>query len=152
MHYLLCESIVGHHPMTKSRRYSELILLPTFEERYKYLKLSGSVGKETFGFDRYLNQEFYRSPEWRRFRRDMIVRDLGCDLGIEGREINKYAILHHLNPITADDIVSRSPSLMDPENVITTCESTHRAIHYGDESLLFLKLTERHSGDTSPWR
>ena len=132
--------------------YSELIKLPTFKERYLYLKIGGNVGKETFGFNRYLNQVFYRSPEWRTFRRDIIVRDLGCDLAVEGREINGLAIVHHLNPITVEDVLNRSSCLMDPENVITISDATHRAVHYGDESLLLIDFTERRPNDTCLWK
>lgn len=136
----------------KNRSYSELVKLKTFKDRYEYLKLGSIIGKETFGFDRYLNQVFYSSPEWRRFRREILIRDIGCDLGIEGREINGRAVIHHINPITIDDIVTRSSKLMDPENVITTTDATHKAIHYGDESKLFLGLTTRRPNDTCPWR
>lgn len=132
--------------------YSELIKLPTFKERYLYLKIGGNVGEETFGFNRYLNQVFYRSPEWRTFRRDIIVRDLGCDLAVEGREINGLAIVHHLNPITVEDVLNRSSCLMDPENVITISDATHRAVHYGDESLLLIDFTERRPNDTCLWK
>lgn len=132
--------------------YSELIKLPTFKERYLYLKIGGNVGKETFGFNRYLNQVFYRSPEWRTFRRDIIVRDLGCDLAVEGREISGLAIVHHLNPITVEDVLNRSSCLMDPENVITISDATHRAVHYGDESLLLIDFTERRPNDTCLWK
>lgn len=137
---------------TNIRTYSELIRLPTFEERYRYLRLSGSVGRETFGFDRYLNQIFYRSPEWRSVRDFVIVRDNGCDLGIDGREIHERIIIHHMNPITIEDIERRSDYLLDPEFLISTIHSTHNAIHYGDESLLILAPVERSPYDTCPWR
>lgn len=134
------------------RTYSELITIPTFEERYKYLKIGGKVGEETFGFERYLNQEFYKSYEWQSIRRQVIVRDLGCDLGIEGREIHGKIIVHHMNPITIDDIVSASDFLLNPEYLICTLKSTHDAIHYGDESLLIKAPVERMKNDTCPWK
>lgn len=134
------------------RTYSELITIPTFEERYKYLKIGGKVGEETFGFERYLNQEFYKSVEWKSIRRQIIVRDLGCDLGIEGREIHGKIIVHHMNPITIDDIVSASDFLLNPEYLICTLKSTHDAIHYGDESLLIKAPVERMKNDTCPWK
>ena len=138
--------------MTRIRTYSELIQLETFEERYRYLRLSGAVGEETFGFDRYLNQLFYRSPEWKEARNQVIIRDNGCDLGIEGREIHGRVLIHHMNPITAKDIRERSDLLLDPEFLITTIHSTHQAIHYGDETLLMLTPIARSRGDTCPWR
>ena len=134
------------------RTYSELITIPTFEERFKYLKLNGSVGLETFGHDRYLNQILYNSPEWRRFRPEIIVRDNGCDLACEGYEIFGKILIHHINPITAKDILNRNPKVFDPENVITTVHNTHNAIHYGDENLLITAPIERSRNDTCPWR
>ncbi len=135
------------------RTYSELITLPTFEERYEYLRLDGTVCEETFGFDRYLNQEFYqRSQEWKRIRDYVIIRDQGCDLGIEGREIIGKIIVHHMNPITKDDILKRTKFLLDPEYLICTLKSTHDAIHYGDENLLMKGPVERTANDTCPWR
>lgn len=134
------------------RTYSELITIPTFEERYKYLKIGGKVGEETFGFERYLNQEFYKSHEWQSIRRQVIVRDLGCDLGIEGREIHGKIIVHHMNPITIDDIIEVSDFLLNPEYLICTLKSTHDAIHYGDESLLIKAPVERTKNDTCPWK
>lgn len=136
----------------KIRTYSELVQLSTFEERYRYLRLLGAVGKETFGFDRYLNQLFYRSPEWKEARNQVIIRDNGCDLGIEGREIQGRVLIHHMNPITAEDIRERSDLLLNPEFLITTAHNTHQAIHYGDESLLILTPTIRSRNDTCPWR
>ena len=136
----------------KIRTYSELVQLSTFEERYRYLRLLGAVGKETFGFDRYLNQLFYRSPEWKEVRNQVIIRDNGCDLGIEGREIQGRVLIHHMNPITAEDIRERSHLLLNPEFLITTAHNTHQAIHYGDESLLILTPTIRSRNDTCPWR
>ena len=138
--------------MTSIRTYSELITLPTFEERYRYLKLGGEVGKETFGWDRYLNQAFYSSTEWKKFRRDIIIRDMGCDLGIDGRAIGGAIYLHHIEPITVDDIAMRRECLLDPENVICTSYGTHNAIHYGDESLLIVAPAERRRNDTCPWK
>ena len=134
------------------RTYSELIAIPTFEERFEYLKLNGSVGLETFGRDRYLNQILYNSPEWRRFRPEIIVRDNGCDLACEGYEIFGKILIHHINPITAQDILNRNPKVFDPENVITTVHNTHNAIHYGDENLLITAPIERSRNDTCPWR
>lgn len=133
--------------------YSELITIPTFEERFEYLKLDGVVGKETFGFDRYLNQQFYNSYEYRKFRREIIIRDMGCDLGIEERPIGGLIILHHINPITPEDILGRNIRiLLDPENSICVSHGTHNAIHYGDSSLLITNPIERKPNDTCPWR
>lgn len=134
------------------RTYSELITLSTFEERYQYLRLDGRVGQETFGFDRWLNQKFYKDPEWLRIRDFVIIRDNGCDLGIEGREIHSRILIHHMNPITTEDIVKRSKYLLDPEYLICTVKRTHDAIHYGDESLLILNPIERTKNDTCPWK
>lgn len=134
------------------RTYSELITLPTFEERYRYLRLGGRVGEDTFGFDRYLNQVFYKSKEWLSIRDHVIARDNGCDLGIEGREIFGRILIHHINPISVEDIVKRSDLLLNPEYLICTVKATHDAIHYGDESKLFLGLVERTRNDTCPWR
>lgn len=135
------------------RTYSELVTLPTFEERFNYLKLDGKIGEETFGFDRYLNQQFYKNdPEWKEVRRYVIIRDNGCDLGIPGREIQKRILIHHMNPITKDDILRRSKFLLDPEYLISTVKNTHDAIHYGDESLLVLDPIVRCKNDTCPWK
>lgn len=134
------------------RTYSELITLPTFEERYRYLRLGGKVGEETFGFDRYINQTFYRSQEWRSIRDYVITRDNGCDLGIEDREIAGRILIHHMNPISVEDILHRSEYLLDPEYLISTIKNTHDAIHYGDESLLIVAPIERTRNDTCPWR
>ena len=135
------------------RTYSELSQLRTFEERYTYLRLGASVGKDTFGFDRYINQLFYKSTEWLALRDYIIVRDNGCDLGIEGYEIHGSVIIHHMNPITKEDILSRSEYLMNPDYLITTILSTHNAIHYGDSSLLKLvKPIQRTRNDMCPWR
>ena len=136
------------------RTYSELITLPTFEERYLYLRLGGRVGEETFGFNRYLNQKFYRSDdEWLYVRDQVIIRDHGCDLGIKDREIvGQNIIVHHMNPITIEDIINRTKYLLDPEYLISTVDNTHKAIHYGDESLLIIAPIERSRNDTCPWR
>lgn len=136
------------------KRYSELQLLLTFDERFKYLKLHGKVGEETFGFERYLNQVLYRSKEWKRIRNLVIVRDNGCDLGIPGREIAKgdKLIIHHMNPISIQDILDRSPTIFDLDNLICCTEMTHNAIHYGDENLMLMNIAERRPGDTCPWK
>lgn len=135
------------------KRYSELIRLETFEERFDYLKLNGRVAKDTFAFDRVFNQKFYRSKEWKDLRAFIINRDLGCDLGIVGYDIRyQRAIIHHLNPITLDDIQNGSRALFDPENLITTTHNTHNAIHYGDKDLLCLTIVERKPNDTCPWK
>lgn len=134
------------------RTYSELITLPTFEERFKYLQLNGQVGKDTFGFDRYINQNFYRSLEWKRVRDKVILRDNGCDLGVEGYEIHGRILIHHMNPITIRDIESMSEYLLNPEYLISTVHNTHNAIHYGDESLLITTPIERRKNDTCPWK
>lgn len=138
--------------MMNIKSYSELITIPTFEERFEYLKLDGQVGIETFGFDRYLNQEFYKSYEWLSIRDYVITRDNGCDLGVEGYEIHGRILIHHIKPITKDDIIHRSKSLLDPENLITTIKRTHDAIHYGDSNLLMKAPIERRKNDTCPWR
>ena len=134
------------------RTYSELILLPSFKERFRYLKLDGVVGNETFGYERWLNQELYHSAEWKRFRDQILIRDNGCDLGVEGFEIRGAAIIHHLNPISFDDILHRNPCVFDPENAVCTQLRTHNAIHYGDERLLVITPTERTPNDTCPWK
>lgn len=132
--------------------YSELIQLNTFEERYRYLKLDGRVGEDTFGFDRYLNQIFYRSQKWKRIRNEVIIRDNGCDLGVEGHEIHGRILIHHMNPITLKDIERESEFLLDPEYLISTIHNTHNAIHYGDEKLLIVAPIVRARNDTCPWR
>lgn len=134
------------------KTYSELVRLPTFEERFEYLKLKGSVGKDTFGHDRYLNQVFYTSQEWRRLRDEIIIRDNGCDLGVEGREIGGKVYIHHLNPLGVNDILTHSEYLMIPEYLICTSFETHNAIHYGDINLLPRDPIERKRNDTCPWR
>lgn len=137
---------------TNIKKYSELIQIPTFIERYRYLKIGGQVGSETFGYDRYLNQILYRSSEWRRFRRDVILRDNGCDLACDGYEIVGKILIHHINPITVKDIKNRDIKILDPENVIAVSLNTHNAIHYGDESLLLSELLIRTPNDTCPWK
>lgn len=137
---------------SKLRTYTELKQLKTFEERYEYLKLDGQVGIDTFGFDRYLNQAFYRSQEWKSVRNQVIVRDNGCDLGIEGREIHTKILVHHMNPIMKEDVLNRSDLLLNPEYLITTVKRTHDAIHYGDSETLIKDPIERTANDTCPWR
>lgn len=134
------------------RTYSELSRLSTFEERYNYLRLNGLVGQETFGFDRYMNQVFYRSQKWKSIRDYVIIRDNGCDLGAEGYEIYGKIIIHHMNPITIRDIEKESEFLLDPEFLICTTHNTHNAIHYGDESLLITAPIARSKNDTCPWK
>lgn len=138
--------------MLMIRTYSELILLPTFVERYRYLRIAGRVGKETFGYDRYLNQILYTSDEWRRFRNIIIDRDNGNDLACDGFKIHSRFLVHHINPITVEDVLNRDPKIFDPENVILTTHNTHQAIHYGDEGLLLLEPIVRSRNDTCPWK
>ena len=133
------------------RRYSELKRIDSFEDRFAYLKLTGVVGDRTFGYDRYLNQDFYRSEEWRRIRDLVIVRDLACDLGIEDRNISGTIIIHHMNPIDVGDILEHTDYLIDPEYLIATSNITHNAIHYGDETLL-PNYSDRVKDDTCLWR
>lgn len=138
--------------MTGIRRYSELIKLPTFEERFEYLKLDGRVGKMTYGSDRIFNQAFYHSKEWRDFRNKVILRDNGCDLGIEDREIFDKLIVHHINPMTIEQLEAGGEELFDMENFICCSHNTHEAIHYGDSSLLVkTEFVERRPGDTILW-
>ena len=134
------------------RTYSELVSLPTFKERYEYLRLNGSVGLDTFGFDRYLNQEFYRSKGWKSIRDQVILRDNGCDLGVDGYEIYGRIVIHHMNPILQTDILDRTQLLLDPDYLICTTHATHNAIHYGDEGLLPREPVERTRNDTCPWK
>lgn len=134
------------------RTYSELIKLPTFKERFEYLSLKGCVGKETFGWERYINQAFYRSKEWKDVRNFVIVRDCGCDLGIPGREIPDRILIHHMNPILPKDIVLSNDFILDPEYLICTTHNTHEAIHYGSEDLLISEPVERTPNDTCPWK
>ena len=135
-----------------SKSYSELIRIPTFLERFRYLQIGGKVGADTFGHDRYLNQILYRTTEWKRFRNRIILRDQGYDLGCEGYEIFGKVLVHHINPITIEDILRRDHKILDPDNVISTCLDTHNAIHYGDESLLITDPIERKPNDTCLWR
>lgn len=134
------------------RTYSELIKLPTFEDRYEYLRLDGEVGATTFGSDRYLNQLFYTSDEWRSLRDLVIIRDNGCDLAVDGYDIRKFIVVHHMNPISVEDILQHSAKLIDPEFLICTSDKTHKAIHYGDASLLPRPPIARFQNDTCPWR
>lgn len=134
------------------RTYSELCLRQTFEDRYQYLQLGGSVGMDTFGFDRYLNQEFYKSVLWRQARAHVIARDFACDLGVEGYEIHDKIFVHHMNPMRPDDIKNSNVDILDPEYLISVTHDTHNAIHYGDEKLLKRKqLVIRRPGDTKLW-
>ena len=136
-----------------TRTYSELIKLKTFEERFEYLKLSGVVGRDTFGYERYLNQKFYRSPEWKKIRNDIIIRDNGCDLAIEDRPIQAGRIyIHHMNPLRSNDIIDRTEYLTNPEFLICVTYETHNAIHYGDISNLFTGFVTRTKNDTCPWK
>lgn len=135
-----------------TKTYSELITIPTFEERFEYLRLKGSVGKDTFGYDRYLNQILYNSPEWKKLRNQIIIRDCGRDLACEGYEIYGRILIHHLNPITVDDVLDRSRKVFDPDNLICVTHNTHNAIHYGDASMLLTGPIIRTKNDTCPWR
>lgn len=136
-----------------TRRYSELSQLKTFEERFNYLKLDGVVGKDTFGFDRFLNQEFYRSKEWRRIRDIVIARDLGCDMGLEDCPILGKVLIHHMNPITVSDLATMRDVVVNPEYLICVSHETHNAIHYGNDDILRSReVTERKPNDTCPWR
>lgn len=134
------------------RTYSELITIPTFEERFEYLQLKGSVGKDTFGYDRYLNQILYRSPEWKRLRNQIIIRDDGCDLACDGYDVYGKVLIHHLNPITVEDVLARSRKVFDPDNLVCVSHNTHNAIHYGDVDLLVTGPITRTKNDTCPWR
>lgn len=134
------------------RTYSELITIPTFKERYEYLRLNGKVGEDTFGFDRWLNQTFYKSDAWLKVRDKVIIRDNGCDLGIPGREIYGKILVHHMNPILAKDILDRTDFLLNPDYLICTSKNTHDAIHYSDSSILIVAPIERTLNDTCPWR
>lgn len=136
---------------TMIRRYSELRQLRTFEQRFDYLMLGGEVGATTLGFDRYLGQAFYTSSEWRYARRQVILRDNGCDLGVEGCEIHTELLVHHINPMSADDIQHGEDWILDPEYLITTSKDTHNAIHYGDRSRLRTPIVPRSKGDTRLW-
>ena len=147
-----CVIMLGMVIPMSIKTYSELIKLLTFEDRYRYLKLSGRIGEDTFGFDRYLNQIFYRSQKWKSVRDFVIIRDNGCDLGMDDREIYGKILIHHMNPITIKDIEKESDFLLDPEYLICVSHNTHNAIHYGDESKLILVPIERTKNDTCPWR
>lgn len=139
--------------MMTIKTYSELITLPTFEERFQYLQLKGVVGRETFGYDRFINQYLYqRSQRWKSVRNEVIIRDMGCDLGMEGYEIHGRILVHHMNPITMEDILEENEDIFNPEFLISTTHNTHNAIHYGDERLLFTAPIERSLNDTCPWR
>lgn len=138
--------------MNRRRSYAEMIQWATFEERYEYLRLQSNVGEATFGFDRYINQQFYRSTEWRRTRDIVIVRDQGLDLSSYGHEIFSKIIIHHMNPITLEQLDEHDPDVLDPEYLISTTHDTHNAIHYGDERLLAKPYVERRPGDTLLWR
>lgn len=133
------------------RTYEELSRLDTFEDRFAYLELGGSVGQSTAGFDRWIGQGFYRSREWKSLRHEVIYRDAGCDLGFNGREIQGGILVHHINPVSVPDIVGGLEWILDPRFLITTCHATHNAIHYGDSSLLLKERVERHPGDTKLW-
>lgn len=134
------------------KTYTEMCSLPTFEERFRYLQLNGAVGSATFGSARYLNQALYKSDLWKRIKRKVILRDNGCDLGIEGREIMDKVYVHHINPISAEDILNRNPVVFDPENLVTVSLNTHNAIHYSSEDILVKLPEERKPNDTCPWR
>lgn len=134
-----------------TRTVSELYRLETFEERFEYLKLGGEVGRPTFGFDRHINQKFYTSRQWRLVRHEVIARDLGCDLGVEGREIHSKIIIHHINPMGVDDIIHGDEAILDPNYLISTTHNTHNAIHYGTADLLIREPVERSLGDTKLW-
>lgn len=138
--------------IVKTKTYSELIRLEKYMDRYQYLMLSGRVGQETFGYERFLNQSLYKSYEWRSVRDEVIVRDHGCDLGMEGYEIYGSIIVHHMNPITMDDIQNRNEDIFNPEYLVSTSFSTHNAIHYGDEGLLITEPIIRTKNDTCPWK
>ena len=135
----------------RHRTYTEMRTYETFEERYEYLRLAGEVGAETFGFDRWINQAFYRSREWKQIRQFVIARDNGCDLGVPGHDILREILVHHINPMTPEDLIAGKDWVIDPEFLITTNKKTHNAIHYGDASLLPQPLVERRPGDTTPW-
>ena len=145
--------IVERRIAMNDKRYSEMITMSEFDDRFRYVKLDGQVGKDTFGFDRYLNQQFYRSKEWKRLRDQIIIRDNGCDLGVPGHEISGKIYIHHLNPLSPEDITKSTEKLFDPDNLVCVSKETHNAIHYGDESILEKnKIVERSPGDTCPWK
>lgn len=134
------------------RTYSELILLPSFEERFKYCDLTGLVGEETFGHDRWINQILYQSDEWRKFRREIIIRDNGCEFALPGFEVFRYGTIHHLNPITKNDVVNRRSCVFDPENVVLVASDTHKFIHYGRGPAPAKTVVKRRPNDTCPWK
>lgn len=134
------------------RTYSELIRIPTFEERFNYLKLDGKIAEETFGFDRWMNQRFYHSSEWKRVRDQVIIRDLGCDLASEGYEIGGMIIIHHMNPVVLKDLLELVPEIYNPDYLVCTSHRTHNAIHYGDKRLLPPTVIQRSRNDTCPWK
>lgn len=138
--------------MSLIRTYSELVRLPTFEERFRYLRLSGLIGESTFGFDRYLNQALYTSQEWRRMRREIVMRDNGCDMAMPDYEIGEKIIVHHMNPLTIKDVEDRNDDIFNPEYLVCVSHNTHNAIHYGDEELLPKLPVERKPNDMCPWR
>lgn len=138
--------------MRNPKRYSEMIRLSTFEERFEYLRLLGEVGSDTFGFDRYMNQQFYKSREWKQIRDYVIVRDNGCDLGIADRQIFGRILIHHMNPISKVDIIHSTENLLDPEFLVCVSHETHNAIHYGDLELILKEPIQRTKNDTCPWR
>lgn len=139
--------------MMRKKTYTELSKLKSFKDRFDYLKLEGKIGVETFGHDRYLNQALYTSREWRQVKNKVIIRDCGCDLGVEGYSIGKRPIIHHMNPITMEQIANRDPEIFNPEYLITVSHQTHNALHYSDDSILSRsEPVERKAGDTIPWR
>lgn len=142
-----------YHQMNHSKTYSEMSLLSSFDDRFRYLKLTGQVGLDTFGFDRYMNQDFYRSTEWKHIRSYVIARDDGCDLGVPDHQINGRIFIHHINPISQEDIINGTEKLLDPENLVCISMETHNALHYGDDSILKKnKLIERTPNDMCPWK
>jgi len=135
----------------RTKSYSELRWIESFEDRFEYLKLGGTVGRATFGFDRHINQAFYTSHEWKEAKRHVIIRDQGCDLGVKGFEINGALLVHHMNPMSVDDVIHGEEWILNPEFLITTTQNTHNAIHFGDASQLRIKFVERKPGDTRLW-
>lgn len=150
---MLCERMraKSRTELSMTRSYSELRRISDFEDRFRYLSLRGRVGEATFGYDRYVNQQFYTSTQWRQVRHYVIARDNGCDLGIEGYDIHSKLVIHHMNPMSVADIAHGDESILDPEFLITTTHQTHNAIHYGDERQLPRPFTERKRGDTKLW-
>ena len=138
--------------MLRIKTYSELSKLKTFEERFEYLRTGSVVGESTFGMERYLNQAFYRSKEWGSVRRQVVIRDNGCDLGVEGYDIAGPIIIHHMNPISAEDIENRNPDILNPEYLICVSDTTHKAIHYGNGDMIPKTFVERKPNDTCPWK